>query len=97
MKQYLIQLTLCDEWCRVLIKERRLGLGIVIACVYGASMVSLIITCACMDARPTSLILLVPSLLALIVSTWLNLVIYLNRYTSSRTIRNPVITPINSL
>lgn len=95
IKQYLIQLALCDEWCRVFLKEKRLGLGIVVACAYSTAMICLIITCVCIDEKMS--LLMVPSLLALIVSTWLNLVIYCNRYTSSRKERKTVVTPINSL
>jgi tryptophan-rich sensory protein len=96
MKQYLFQLALCDEWCRVFIKEKRLGLGICVACAYSAAMVSLIITCVGMN-RIASLLLL-PSLLALIISTWLNLVLYCNRYTRNKNKRKPTtLSPIISL
>ena len=93
MKQYLIQLALCDEWCRVFIKERRLGLGLFVACAYSIAMGTLMVTCVGMSN--TAALLLLPSLLALIVSTWLNLVIYCNRYIRKRT--KPIFTPINSL
>ena len=95
MKQYLIQLALSDEWCRVFIKEKRLGLGVCVAIAYSASMFSLIKTCVGMNG--TASLLLLPSLLALIVSTWLNLVLYFNRYTSKKKTRSAVFTPIVSL
>lgn len=93
MKQYLTQLALCDEWYRVFIKEKRLGLGICVAFAYSLAMISLIITSVGMNR--TASLLLAPSLLALIISTWLNLVIYCNRFTRKK--NKPVFTPIYSL
>jgi len=95
MKLYLIQLALCDEWCRVFIGEKRIGLSLVVAFVYSFAMVSLIITCVSMNSKAS--VLLIPSLIAVIVSTWLNLVVYFNRYTNRRKSSKTVSTPINSL
>ena len=92
-KRYLIQLTLCDEWCRVFIREKRIGLGLFVACLYCTAMASLVVTCAGMNEKAS--LLLLPSLLALIVSTWLNIVLYCNRYTRRKP--KPVLSPIRSL
>ena len=38
LRQYLLQLALCDEWHRVFLGERRVGLGVAVAFSYVTGM-----------------------------------------------------------
>ena len=40
LKSYLLQLALCDEWYRVFILEKRVGLGIVVGSIYALGKIS---------------------------------------------------------
>ncbi len=87
MSRYLLQLALNDEYCRVFIGEKRIGLGIGVVTAYSAAMLSLLIQCAFLNTKATFLFML-PSLMAIIVSGWMNIVIYYNRYQKRRKERN---------
>jgi len=78
MGKYLLQLALCDEWCRVFIREERVGLGIGVAVAYYFAMLSLLVSSAMINGKAT--LLMVPSLIAIIISGWMNIVIFWNRY-----------------
>lgn len=86
--KFLLQLALCDEWYRVFIREKRVGLGIAVMILYCFAMVSLLVSSAMLNGRAT--LLMVPSLVAIIVSAWMNIVIFWNRQETSR--QNPVTT-----
>lgn len=82
MSKYLLQLALCDEWYRVFIRERRVGLGIAVGIVYYFAMLSMLVSSAMINGKAT--ILMLPSLLGIIVTIWMNVVIWWNRFTASR-------------
>ena len=82
MSKYLLQLALCDEWYRVFFREKRVGLGIFVAVVYYFSMLSFLVSSAMINGRAT--LLMVPSLVAIIVSAWMNIVLFWNRYETRR-------------
>ena len=85
MRKYLFQLALSDEWVRVFLRERRVGLGIVVGVAYYFAMLSLLVTSAMINGKAT--VLMVPSLIANIISTWMNVVIFWNRYETKRNAR----------
>jgi tryptophan-rich sensory protein len=80
--KFLLQLALCDEWYRVFIREKRVGLGIAVMIFYYFAMLSLLVSSAMLNGRAT--LLMVPSLVAIIVSGWMNIVIFWNRYETRR-------------
>lgn len=82
MSKYLLQLALCDEWYRVFIRERRVGLGIAVGIVYYFAMLSMLVSSAMINGKAT--IFMLPSLLGIIVTIWMNVVIWWNRFTASR-------------
>mmetsp|Transcript_12966 Transcript_12966/g.23488 ORF Transcript_12966/g.23488 Transcript_12966/m.23488 type:complete len:608 (-) Transcript_12966:294-2117(-) len=77
MRQFLFQLALGDEWYRVLFNEKRLFLGIIFALAYFCAMSWLVVTSATMNGLAS--LLMIPSLLAVIISAWMNIVIFVNR------------------
>jgi tryptophan-rich sensory protein len=77
MWSLLVEIALADEWYRVFIVERRVGLAACVCLVYLISSVSLVITAATMDNAAA--IMLIPTFLAVSVSGWMNLVIFWNR------------------
>jgi tryptophan-rich sensory protein len=94
MNKYFIQLSLGDEWQRVFLREKRVGLGICLAIAYALSMVPLLVNSAMLNRKVT--IFMIPSMIAIIVSGWMNMVIYYNRYKSRR-IKTPQNTMVNGL
>lgn len=82
MNKYFLQLSLGDEWQRVFLREKRVGLGIFLAVAYALSMIPLLISSAMLNRKMT--LLMVPSMIAIIVSGWMNIVIYYNRYKIGR-------------
>jgi len=82
MSKYLLQLALCDEWYRVFFREKRVGLGIFVAVVYYLSMLNLLVSSAMINGKAT--LLMIPSLLAIIVSAWMNIALFWNRYETRR-------------
>lgn len=77
MRHYLFQLSLSDEWYRVFVGEKRLGLGVGVAIAYLFAMILFMITSASMNLKAT--LLMVPSFLALIITAWMNIVIFLKK------------------
>jgi len=82
MKRCLIQTALTDEWHRVFINERRVALGSCIGLLYFISQ--LVVTISVATVFPTAAILMVPVFLAIVVSVWMNLVIFWNRLEKRR-------------
>jgi tryptophan-rich sensory protein len=82
LEKFLFQLALSDEWYRVFIREKRVGLGIAVMVVYYFAMLSLLVSCAMLNGKAT--LLMVPSFVAIIVSGWMNIVIFWNRYETNR-------------
>lgn len=74
MRHYLFQLCLSDEWYRVFVGEKRLGLGVCVSVAYLLAMLLLIVTSASINGKAT--LLMIPSFLAGIITGWMNTVIY---------------------
>ena len=77
MRQYLIQHALLDEWHRVLMDERRVGLGVVSIVTGFIAACFLFVTVTLADN--VSAVLMVPSLLATFASSWMNLFVFWER------------------
>jgi hypothetical protein len=77
MQQYLFQVALADEWFRVLLSERRVTLGLITSVIYLGSTLAMFVTIATTDSG--SSIFLVPHLLAVVASSWMNFIIFWNR------------------
>ena len=99
MRLFLIQLSLGDEWCRVFLEEKRMGLGIVVVAVYFLSLVNFVVQAASFLVHNSSsstldknsnrsevvtLICLFPSVMATIVTAWMNVVFFWNRMNLKR-------------
>lgn len=82
MKRFLIQTALTDEWHRVFINERRVALGSCIGLFYLIS--ELVLTIAVATVYPTASVVMIPTCLAIVVSVWMNLVIFWNRLEKKR-------------
>lgn len=90
--EFFLQLALGNEWNRVLIDEKRVGLGIFVSFLYCVALISTVITANLIDK--TTSILFVPSLLAALISVWMNIAIFWNRLAVKR--RNPAINTVNT-
>lgn len=77
MRLFLIQLALGDEWCRVLLEEKRIGLGIVTVLCYLCSLLFFLKLSFSVNIAKSYWLL--PSLVACFVSGWMNIVIFWNR------------------
>jgi tryptophan-rich sensory protein len=77
MRQFLIQQAILDEWHRVLMDERRVGLGIAAIAVGFIASCFLFVTVAYADG--ISAVLMVPFLLATFSSGWMNLFVFWDR------------------
>ena len=77
MRQFLIQQAILDEWHRVLMDERRVGLGVPVIAIGFTACCFLFVSVAYADG--ISAVLMVPSLLATFASGWMNLFVYWER------------------
>ena len=77
MRAFLIQSGLRDEWLLVFFRERRVGLGINAIALYFIALAAFIVECAKTNLKVTALFL--PNVLALVISGWMNIVIFWNR------------------
>lgn len=77
MKQYLIQLALGDEWQRVCLGEKRVGLGILVVLSYFIALVMMVFTAFTLDGGSAAM--LIPSVLAAIISGAINVVMFWKR------------------
>jgi len=77
MKQYLIQLALGDEWQRVFLGEKRVGLGILVVLSYFVALVWMVFTAFTLDGGSAAM--LIPSVLAAIISGGINFMVFWNR------------------
>ena len=77
MKLYLFQAALGEEWHRVLLVEKRVGLGIVAVSAYFVALANLVFVTTKISGFAASL--MIPSLAAVIISGWMNVVIYITR------------------
>jgi tryptophan-rich sensory protein len=113
MNSYFVQLALCDEWYRVFVIEKRVGLGITVisgaligkllihmnslvsptliqflsdyfctGIYFDSAMISLL--CFCAKINPTATLLLIPSSIALVTSSVMNVLIYLDQVNTKR-------------
>ena len=91
MRQFLIQQALMDEWHRVLMEEKRVGLGVYSIAVGFIATSFLFVTVALIDS--VSAVLMLPSLLAVFASSWMNLYLYYER-RRDRGKRQLVVVPV---
>ncbi|KAL3788806.1 hypothetical protein HJC23_006259 [Cyclotella cryptica] len=77
MNIYLVQLALGDEWSRVFLAEYRVGLGIVAVTCYFIALAWMVFTTFTMNVAAAAM--LIPSLLAAILSALMNISIFWNR------------------
>lgn len=82
MKRCVVQTALTDEWHRVFINERRVALGSCIGLLYLISQLFLAIGVA--KIYPTAAVAIVPTCLAIVVSVWMNVVVFWNRLEKKR-------------
>lgn len=80
MRQYLIQLALGDEWTRVFVGEKRVGLGIIVSLSYFVSLLQMFGTAFKLDGGAAAM--LIPSLLGSLLSTLMNSAIFWNRMSA---------------
>lgn len=77
MQQVIIQQALRDEWYRALILERRVALGAVLICIYFVATIGVFWTVGTADGL--SALLTLPTVCAVMVSTWMNIYFYYER------------------
>jgi tryptophan-rich sensory protein len=88
MRRLLIQQVLFDEWYRSLMKEKRVALGVGLSCLYGLSTISLYWSVGSVNGL--SALLMLPVVLASLVSICLNSYIYIDRRNTKRLIKAQV-------
>jgi len=76
MKQYLVQKALYDEWNRVFLGEKRVGLGILVVTSYFVALLLMFCTTFTLDGGATAM--LVPSVLAALLSGLMNIAIFVD-------------------
>ena len=77
MKSYLVQAALGEEWQRVLLIEKRVGLGIAAVSAYVVALANLVLMTTKVSGFAASF--MIPSLAAAIISGWMNVVIHITR------------------
>lgn len=80
MRHYLIQLALGDEWTRVFVGEKRVGLGIIVSLSYFTSLLQMFGTTLKLDGGAAAM--LIPSLLGSLLSFLMNSAIFWNRMSA---------------
>lgn len=88
MRRLLVQQALFDEWYRVLMKEKRVALGLGLLCLYSVSTFFLYWTVG--SENGLSALLMLPTVLSSILSIWMNCYIYLDRRDIKRQISEQV-------
>lgn len=83
MRQILVLQVLCDEWYRVVFFEKRIGLGIAVMAGYIYTTFGLLWKVIGRKPVPNvssiSTLLMIPSVVAIIITSWMNIVVYMNR------------------
>jgi hypothetical protein len=82
MRQFLVSQALGDEWYRVLFCERRIALGICVLAAYTVSTLGIFFTALRKPApyfSSISILFMTPSVLAVFISAWMNLLVYFDR------------------
>ncbi|MGK3761978.1 MAG: tryptophan-rich sensory protein [Bacillariaceae sp.] len=82
MRSFVVQETLYSEWYRVFVKERRIVLGAGISVVGLMCLLWSINSVANVDS--IAAFLMIPTLIARLVSGWMNILLYYNRCISPR-------------
>jgi len=82
MRQVLAQQAIGDEWYRALMCEKRVALGIALISCYLIATLRLFWTAA--TSSSLSALLVLPSLLAVMISAWMNIFIYFDRREAKR-------------
>lgn len=85
MRNILFQQACSDEWFRALMYERRVALGIFLMAVYFLSTIRVFWLAATSNLMST--LFMVPHLVAVIVSGWMNIYIYFDRKTARNAAR----------
>uniref|UniRef100_A0A7S3LAS6 ABC transmembrane type-1 domain-containing protein n=1 Tax=Amphora coffeiformis TaxID=265554 RepID=A0A7S3LAS6_9STRA len=88
MRRLLVQQAFFDEWYRVLMKEKRVALGLGVLCLYSISTFFLYWTVGSVNGL--SALLMLPVVLSSILSIWMNCYIYLDRRDIKRRISEQV-------
>ena len=88
MRRLLVQQALFDEWYRVLMKEKRVALGLGVLCLYSLSTFVLYWSVGSLNGL--SALLMLPAVLSSILSIWMNAYIYLDRRDIKRRINEQV-------
>ena len=94
MRQVVVQEVLRDEWYRVLMLEKRVALGVAAVGMYGLSTLTLFFTVGEVSG-PLALMIL-PSLLGVLVSGWMNVFVYFERRGKNATRRQDKGTTVSS-
>mmetsp|Transcript_11098 Transcript_11098/g.16186 ORF Transcript_11098/g.16186 Transcript_11098/m.16186 type:complete len:157 (-) Transcript_11098:1706-2176(-) len=83
VKSFAVQMAIADEWHRLLFLERRIVLAGLMALVYLCCTLWLLLnSVAHVDAIAS--VLMVPMLLAVVISSWMSGVLFWNRYVGDR-------------
>ena len=88
MRRLLVQHALYDEWYRVLMKEKRVALGLGVVSLYAAS--TCVLYWSVGSENGLSALLMLPAVLSSILSIWMNSYIYLDRRDIKRRINEQV-------
>ena len=83
MKQVLVQQAFADEWDRAFLQEKRITVGMTVSWFYLLSTLRLFWTSA--NIGNISPLLVIPSLLAVLVTSWMNVFIFFERKKRGRT------------
>ena len=94
MRRLLVQQALLDEWYRVLMKEKRVALGLGVLCLYSISTFFLYLTVGSVNGL--SALLMLPAVLSSILSIWMNIYIYLDRRDIKRRIISEQVEEISN-
>lgn len=79
MRSFVVQEIFHCEWLRVFVRERRVALGAVLSLLDLIAFLSMMIPVLVVDGT-AGVVLLVPPLIARLVSGWMNLLLYYNRW-----------------
>jgi len=93
MRQFIFQQVCMDEWHRVLMEERRVGLGVFAIAAGFLATSSLFVTVALVDR--VSAIFMLPWLTAVFASGWMNLFVFWDRQRDNAR-RQWVVVPVRS-
>lgn len=82
MRSFLLQTALGDEWYRVFLEERRVGLGIPVVVAHVLALTAFVVRCAAVDAHVAAFLL--PSVVAGVLSAWMNVAVFWNLFEEKK-------------